>query len=142
MTSIVQPIHDAVIGEGVLRFFKAPLPHVHLPWHSWDDINTCLSVPRDLRQYLLSRLKEDHGGDVRTVATARGITTIAPHWMAQGIISSMIELHRADITFELAYTRGVVAAWEKMMGPLSPGESIETLCSAYRNSNGLNGGAA
>jgi hypothetical protein len=88
---MIQPIHTATIGGHPLRFFRTPNDDgkPDMPWHSIDDLHRCLGLNRELRKLFLSKLRK--WGSIRTVATADGIVTIAPHYMAQGCINAMVE---------------------------------------------------
>src|SRR4051794_10610767 len=104
MSKIVSPIYTGALNGQPLRFFKSPLPSPHFPWHASDDLHRCMRLPREVRRRFREQLKSSEWGkDVRTVATADGIITIAPHWMAQGFIGSMIENGYALSTLEMAY---------------------------------------
>jgi hypothetical protein len=85
MTAI--PLHVARVGGHQLRFFQSPMNDgcPDFPWHSVDDLHRCLGLNREQRKFFLHKLKAKHN-EVRTVATAEGIITVAPHFMAQGTV--------------------------------------------------------
>ena len=141
MSALVSPVHSVTLNGKPLRFFKAPLSAPHLPWHAWDDMLACIGLPRSLRRHMQQSLKRDHAGDIRTVATADGIVTIAPHWMAQGFLGSMIQLRQAPASIEMEYARQAVDAWNAIVGDLPPGASINLMCAAFHNTNGIPGDA-
>ena len=140
MSTLTAPIHNGTLNGKPLRFFKAPLSGPHLPWHAWDDMVACIGLPRSLRRHMQQSLKGEHAANIRTVATADGIVTIAPHWMAQGFLGSMIELRQAPASIEMDYARQAVEAWNAITGDLPPGANIDLMCAAFRNTNGIGGG--
>ena len=142
MSGLVEPIYVGTINGKPLRFFKAPLPGPHLVWHAFDDLVLCLDLPRDLRRSFQQGLKSSEwASDVHTVATDGGIVTIAPHWIAQGMIGSMMELGRTSTKTEFAYAVEAMAAWNAMNGDLPPMASLDLMIAAFRNTNRIEGGA-
>lgn len=134
MTGLVAPVRTGSLCEKPLRFFKAPLPGPHLPWHAPDDLHRCLGLPRDLRRHFQQRLQSsDWKKDVRTVATSDGVVTIAPHWIAQGMIGAMIDVGRADYFTEIAYNKQAKEAWDQMYPTESFGDALALLLAARRN---------
>lgn len=130
------------MNDKPLRFFKAPLPGPHLVWHAAEDLHACLDLPRSLRREFRQKLRSSEwSADVRTVATADGIVTIAPHFMAQGLIGAMIEVGRARPESEMAYARQAAAAFNALSGDLPPLASFDLMIAAYRNTNKLDGDA-
>ena len=73
-------------------------------------------------------------GDVRTVATASGIATIAPHFAAQGLIGAAIEAGMASTAFEDQYTAAAIAAFKFMTGDLPPMAALELAIAAAKTS--------
>lgn len=141
MSGIVQPLATAAVGLANLRFFRRPLPGHRMIWHSWQDMQACLALPRDLRREFLSKLRKEWGKDTRAVMTETGPTTLAPHFMAQGLIGSMIELGQASRNFERAYVLGMVAATKVYHGEigLSEAEGVNYSLRAFREENGIAG---
>jgi len=112
--------------------FASPLYEQHrqadLPWHSADDLRRILRIDGELRDVLQRRMKADWD-EVRTVATENGITTIAPHFMAEGLIEAMEEM--PDVLPEpdrvLArgrYRNAVTSAMKLMVAHLCPLERL------------------
>jgi len=56
------------------------------PWHEVDDLHRCLGLTRAERKHFLHL--QAHKEALRIVATADGIVTIAPHFIAQGTIDA------------------------------------------------------
>ena len=73
-------------------------------------------------------------GDVRTVATASGIITIAPHFAAQGLIGAAVEAGLASASFEDRYTAAAIAAFKVMTGDLPPLAAVEMAIAATKTS--------
>lgn len=138
MSVLVEPVHTGTLNGKPLRFFKAPLSGPHLPWHAPHDLHLCLGLGRDLRRDFRRRLQSSEWSkDIQTVATSGGIVTIAPHWMAQGLIGSIIEMMGMSTQVEMAYAREAVSAWNAMMGDLPDQANLETMIAAFRNTNGI-----
>ena len=139
MSDLVKPVYTGTLNGHRLRFFKAPTDQPQLMWHSWDDLVASASLPRSMRREFKKKLQGDYGAEVRTVATAEGITTIAPHHMAQGFIGSMMELGFAPPSTDMSYTLQSVEAWNALTANLTDRASRDLLVAAYRNSNKLDG---
>jgi excisionase family DNA binding protein len=73
-------------------------------------------------------------GDVRTVATASGIVTIAPHFAAQGLIGAAIEAGMASIAFDDQYSAAAIAAFKVITGDLPPMAAVELVIAATKTS--------
>jgi hypothetical protein len=116
---MIKPIHTATIGGHPLRFFRTPNDDgkPDMPWHSVDDLHRCLGLNRAQRKVFLSMLRKR--GGVETVATADGIITIAPHYMAQGCINAMVEKGVAPPDVRTAYDDEGAAALEKLVAHLN-----------------------
>jgi hypothetical protein len=99
---IVNPLHIADVAGERLRFFKSPLAdgRPDLPWHSVDDLHCCLKLPPDLR---LTLQRNAGRWTVKSVATAVGIDQIAPHYVAEAMISGAISIGLASANVEHAY---------------------------------------
>lgn len=140
MSDIVQPLSSAAVGPANLRYFRPPLPGPRMVWHSWQDMQQCLALPRDLRREFVARLRKEWGQDVRTAMTETGPTTLAPHFMAQGLIHSMQEFGRADDQLEHQYALGLVAAtkiYHRELGITDEAESVSYSLRAFREENGI-----
>ena len=91
---LVEPIHVATVCGHRLRFFKTPISDgaPDFPWHSVEDLRCCMKLPRDLRRLMLRTERgSEFKNSYRDVATAEGIVTIAPHFIAQAILDGMGE---------------------------------------------------
>lgn len=134
MSALLAPAFTGALNDKSLRFFKAPLPGPHLPWHAAEDLHACLGLPRDLRRHFQQRLKSSEWkDDVRTVATAEGIVTIAPHFVAQGLIGAMIDVGRADAKTEISYAKQAKEAWDAIYPGRSFAEALNLIATAFRN---------
>ena len=60
---MIEPIHIATMGEHQLRFFRRPINDgmPDFPWHSVDDLYSCLGLNREQRRVFLRKLKEFGG---------------------------------------------------------------------------------
>jgi hypothetical protein len=70
--------------------------------------------------------------DVRTVATASGIVTIAPHSAAQGLIGAAVQVGMASPTLE--YVDAAIAAFKVITGDLPPMAALELAIAATKTS--------
>ena len=94
---MIEPLHVATVGGPPLRFFRTPINdgRPDLPWHAVEDLHRCLGLNRAARKYFLHRLRE--WKEPRTVATADGLVTIAPHFIAQGTIDANVIYRSAPL---------------------------------------------
>lgn len=139
--TIVAPIHVEAIGIHNVRFFRSPLTGPRQPWHSVDDLHAAMAMPRDLRRTFKKKLSANREWkkSIVTVDTEKGKTTIAPHWMAQGLIGSMTEAGVCPVGFERSYALGMVAAMKVITAGMSPEDGINHSIAAFRNENGIEG---
>src|SRR5262245_55631966 len=91
---MIEPLHIGIVGGHPLRLFRSPLNdgRPDFPWHAVDDLHQCLGLNRDARRFFLRKLKGvEWGKNVRTIATADGVVTVAPNYIAQGTVDAMVE---------------------------------------------------
>jgi hypothetical protein len=139
MSAILAPIHTATLGKSSLRFFKSPSSRPELPWHVHDDLVACLGLPRHMRRQFQHMLANGpFKDDIRAVATGAGIVTIAPHYVAQGLIGAAIDAGGITSEFELEYAKAAVAAMKVLAGDLPPFASYGFFLEAAKNT--LKGG--
>jgi hypothetical protein len=115
-----------------LRHFASPLYANHrradMPWHSADDLRAVLRLPDEVREVFQRKMKSDWE-EVRTVATPDGITTIAPHFMAEGMIEFVLDnpgIMPEDVAKRVrgAYRRATTASMRLMVAHLPPMERM------------------
>jgi hypothetical protein len=140
MSAILTPIHIANLGKSTLRFFKSPSsPQPEFPWHVHDDLVACLGLPRHIRRQFQHMLANGpFKDDIRAVATGAGIVTIAPHYVAQGLIGAAIIAGGITSEFEMEYYEASTAAMNVLAGDLPPFASYEFFLAAAKNN--LKGG--
>lgn len=129
--SVVDPLHSIDLAAHRLRFFRPPLPGPHLPWHSADDLQRCLDLPPAARLKILR--DNPFRAATRTVATPEGIATIAPHFMAQGLIAGALDFGLIQPGFESSYVKGAMAALRQLMGDLPPMARLAFALTAFDN---------
>jgi hypothetical protein len=112
---MIEPLHIASIGGHSLRFFRSPLDdgRPDFPWHAIDDLHRALGLDRRARRFFLAKLRSAHG-ELRTVATADGLVTVAPHFMAQGTVDAMVDEGMAPASARSEYDRAGAAAMKKL----------------------------
>ena len=133
MACLIMPIKIGSLNGHPLRFFRAPLTGTHLPWHASDDLQACLALPEDVRAGLKCDLMADWGRHVRTVATAEGIVTIAPHWMAAGLVNAVAVRPGDDLDLTVAYQQALFSAWAELTGDMPAADSLALLQTALCN---------
>src|SRR3712207_3966318 len=107
MNAAVAPTHTGRLNGQPARFFTGPSGGPELPWHAVEDLYQALGLPRSVRRQLLRMMQETWGQELRTVATRDGVGTIAPHFVAQGLLGAAAELMgsraKAGADLESAY---------------------------------------
>ena len=137
--TIHTPVHVGVVAGKPLRFFRSPKPGPQMPWHAHDDLLSCLDLPDDLKLDFRRRLVGPWKADVRTVAVAEGVVTIAPHFIAQGLIGAAIEIGpvKSAKQVERDYHREGTIALELLAkaatGDLGPIAQFEYAMAAAKN---------
>lgn len=131
--SIVTPISTGSVNGKSVRFFRSPLDGPDMPWHSVDDLYVALAFSRQLRRHFKQMLQGTWRNDVRTVATAEGITTIAPHYMAQGLIGSLEHFQPEgavlrDREYQLAASRAMTVITQGM----APSMALDFVMQAFK----------
>jgi hypothetical protein len=116
---MIEPLHVATVNGRPLRFFRSPLSDglPDLPWHAVDDLHCCLGLDRHTRRVFLAKLRSAWGEPLETVATAGGIVTIAPHFIAQGVIDATVEQGMAPAGVRHEYDRAGAEAMDKLARP-------------------------
>ncbi|ATQ66890.1 MULTISPECIES: hypothetical protein [Methylosinus] len=138
--TVIAPLQIAPLGASTLRFFRSPRPGADFLWHAFDDLLACMALPRDRRRIFKRKLAADWRAEVKTIATRDGIVTIAPHYMAQGLISAMISEGYVRPSFEHDYSKAGSDALSKITLGWSAGEILAFLAEAHKRDN--DGGAA
>jgi hypothetical protein len=121
---MIEPLHIATIGKHQLRFFRTPINdgRPDLPWIAVEDLHCCLGLNRAARKHFLHRLREWKEPKPRTVATAGGIITIVPHFMAQGMVDGMVDGDMAPERIRAQYDDASSQALRKLIpGPSQAG---------------------
>ena len=85
--------------------------------------------------------QETWGQELRTVATADGLATIAPHFGAQGLLGAAAKLRTAganvpsETILEAEYAHAGGEALKKLTGDLPPLASVAFALEALRNTS-------
>ncbi|MFG1359951.1 hypothetical protein [Xanthobacter pseudotagetidis] len=133
-------LHEAIVNGQRLRLFRPPVEGPDFPWHGVDDLHECLGLPTDLRRTIMRGLRSQVV--LYTVATADGIVTIAPHFMAAGFIEGAIERGYAPPWADKEYRLSLLAAMKKQTRHLGEADSLEFAIAAARRPADSQGGAA
>ena len=131
MTEIIKPLIVGVVGAYTLRMFRSPRPKPDLPWHSVDDLQACLDLPRQVRRQLQRSMIDKWQADIMTITTDDGITIIGPHLMAQGIIRAAVKMGCSTPKFEDEYVKLGIVAMRTLTGVLSSEMQYRFLLAAY-----------
>jgi hypothetical protein len=134
------PLHTAALGRSTLRFFRSPLQGADFPYHAHDDLLVCLGLPRELRRFFKKKLVNDWKDNIKTIATVNSIVTIAPHYVAQGLIGAAIETGHVSTRFADHYAVAAAEALKAITVGWSPDETVAFLCEAFKRQSG--GGVA
>lgn len=125
---LVYPVHEIETARGRLRYFKSPFHAAHniadMPWHSADDFLILTGMDTATAENVRRALRKDWPQTV-TIATEDGITTLSPHYMAEGFIAAMLKAKdlfgtRDIISLRASYRRGLTASLNVMNAHLSP----------------------
>jgi hypothetical protein len=137
---IVAPIHTGEVNGVPVRFFEGPTSMPEVPWHAVDDLHQAMGLDQRDRVSLLLAMRQDSPDELRTVATEDGPTTLAPNYVAQGMIDAIAEITGPSIQDE--YSLAACEALKRLAGNLPLPESIEFARAAFRNTRRLMGGLA
>jgi len=100
----LMPIYMAKIGTGELRFFASQSPGDPHPWHSQDDLLLCMGLARPLRRRFQAMNKQrEFAGQLALANTPDGVTTIASHDMALGLIAAVSRAAGLAPSFPASY---------------------------------------
>lgn len=91
MARLVSALNSVDTAFGTIRFFAPPHDEPDFAWAALDDVMRMLSMPAGLRAEMLRSIQESWKDDLRTVATAEGIVSLAPHWMLQGLFDAWLQ---------------------------------------------------
>jgi len=131
MTNLVEPIHQEEIFDGRIRYFASPVylktHQPDMPWHVFDDLLKLLSIDQEACTHLLRKLRGDWPEPI-TVATSQGLLTIAPHFMADGMLEAIGRSRKFRpenfLKIRGAYRRNLTAAVHKMLPHYGPIERM------------------
>ena len=115
---MMAPLHIGQVNGHQVRFYRDPSGHPALPWHSAEDIYLALGLPRHVRREFQRMTQRHWPGEVRTIGTADGIVTVAPHHVAQGVIGAAIEVGAVPAEIATEYAMAGAAALNKLVGDL------------------------
>lgn len=141
MTGVLStPLIDGDLVGHSVRYFASPLYVAHrepdMPWHSVDDLWPILVPGRDFFDAVKRQLRS-RWQDPRTVATAEGIVTIAPHYMAEGLFEAVgglpADLRPANfIRLRGRYRNCCTQAMKLMTAHLDPAQKLFFALAAMR----------
>ncbi|MCG5247950.1 hypothetical protein [Methylorubrum extorquens] len=140
MIAAAKPIHTANVAGKPFRFFRGPGDAPDMPWHAHDDLLAALALPRPLRRELRAKMLKNFGPECRTVEVGGEPVLIAPHYVAQGLISAAQEggkgITEMPAQVDRDYVTGGMAAMKTLTAGLGQVEGFEYAMQAFRNQGG------
>ncbi|KQP99885.1 hypothetical protein ASF59_10845 [Methylobacterium sp. Leaf121] len=140
MIAAAKPIHTATVAGKPFRFFRGPGDAPDMPWHAHDDLLAALALPRPLRRELRAKMLKNFGPNCRTVEVDGEPVLIAPHYVAQGLVSAAREgghgITTTPAQVDRDYVAGGMAALKTLTDGLGQTESFQYVMSAFRNQGG------
>ena len=137
--SVISPIHIEAIGVGNVRFFAPPLGGREFPRPSIDDLFAAMALGRKRSEHFRRSMQDgEWATNSKTIATADGITVIAQHFIAQGLIDAMTQVGRCPPDLYWTYAKGGGVALDK----LTDGWSKDAIMAYLRDALAIGGGAA
>ena len=130
------PLHVGVINGRDVRFFRDPSGKPGLPWHVADDLFRAADLPRNVRRHLIETAQKAFGDELRTIPTADGVVTIAPHTAAQAFLHGVAKASGGRVDLEREYIAAGVNAMDKLTGDLPPVARFEFAMAAAKNTIG------
>lgn len=111
-------LHTGTLRGKMLRFFRAPHGAPDFPWHSFTDLLAAVDLPRRHRRVFEAGLGQSWKSETKVIDTESGLVTIAPHFVAQGFIVSLIETERASEALAREYGKLAAEAMEALTAHL------------------------
>jgi hypothetical protein len=112
-------LHIGTVCGHPVRFFKTPNDdgRPDFPWLSIDDLQQAVGMSRSARRFFLHKLRKDWGDVARTIATTDGLVTIAPHFVAQGLLDALVDTGMALSKARSDYDQAGTNALQKLVPP-------------------------
>ena len=140
MIAAAKPILTATVAGKPFRFFRGPGDAPDMPWHAHDDLLAALALPRPLRRELRAKMLKNFGPNCRTVEVDGEPVLIAPHYVAQGLVSAAREAGQGITTtpaqVDREYVTGAMGAMKALTASLGQAEGLEYVMLAFRNQGG------
>jgi hypothetical protein len=115
---IIKPLHVATVGKHQLRFFRTPNDdnRPDFPWHAIDDLQRCIGLGDNARDTLQTICWRDaeFRKVYRTIATDGHLISIAPHYLALGMIDAAIGRGWAPSSIRVEYQMAGIEAVNKL----------------------------
>lgn len=127
---MVNPIHTHMVNGHPVRFFRSPYQGPDFPWHALEDLMIASGAARSLRRQYLSMVRRDWAKDLKTVRVAEGEITIAPHFMAQGWIDSLLDQSLVMARVRKDYANGSLSAANVLTAGMTERESLDYVLAA------------
>ena len=140
--AVTDPIHIATIRGQQLRFFRTPRNdgRPDMPWHCVEDLQRCLGLNREGRRVAMKIWRQTEF-PIKTIATADGLVSIAPHFCAQGFISAIAELAGNADDVDREYALAGVEALQTLTRGLHGDDLLTWMAAAYHRQDEHDGDA-
>lgn len=139
MIAAAKPVHTAIVAGKPFRFFRGPGDAPDMPWHAHDDLLVALALPRSLRRELRAKMLKNFGPQCRTVDVDGEPVLIAPHYVAQSLVSAAQEGGHGITTsaqVDREYVTGAMGAMKALTTGLGQVEGFHYVMAAFRNQGG------
>lgn len=118
-----------------VRFFRPPVDEPDFPWFSYDDLMLAMGLGRQPRRLIARDLRNNWGDQITTAMCGGSITTVAPHFMAQGLLEALVSAGHADPSLLAEYQEAGAEALKELTGHLSPAELMPWVAEALRRND-------
>lgn len=102
MSGLHIPLHIADVEGHTVRFFRSPVyertKEPDFPWHCIDDLWPIFIGSSDAVEFARRKLRSAWK-EPKTIAVEDGLVTIAPHFMAEGMIAAIEEMEERPPNF-------------------------------------------
>lgn len=127
------PAHTHQVCGKAIRFFSPPNGSMDFPWASLDDLIGAMPFSREQRRTILQKTKHGEYSDaIRTVLVPGGETTIAPHYICDGLVHVLSRSGNLPESFSAQMHIGSSLAFESINSDMSPEQRVALLFSIVK----------
>ena len=118
-----------------VRFYCPPTAGPDFPWFSLDDLLLALKLSRQARRHIARLAREDWGEYLTTAMCEGSIITVAPHFVAQGLLDALISTGQITQSASDGYYEAGVSVMKELTGHLSPQDLLPWAAEALRRND-------